>query len=1386
MHNRLTIVLLYSTNLIAQTGNHVFTGAEQVSFGVESLSTSTLWSTDRLATPGYFSAVGTATYTNADDTHNVNGYVKHYVRAANQGFVFPVGTGTDLRTLTTSGIIANNSEFATAWILGNPSGNLDPTSPNAGAHNITSLGAGIFSVSVVGQWDWQDLSNNAAGITVTVSIPDMTAYASANDLRLVGWNGTKWINLSGATGASANTENNTLSGIMTSGITAIGIGKYSDPCTDGTIVGTPTANDPDGDGINDVCDLDDDNDGILDTDEGCAGTKPNNVVFILDTSSSVTDASYTEWATSINDLSTELLLRDPQINIAIVQHGALSQAGGNTITSTANAHISRNFSNVHPNWTLADRDNTLGPYDHLPASMVHMRPFWENGGALDLTTGTENIIIIISDADKYSGTSNLFNQWPTDPDALAGFGEYEYLKTTYNAKIIVAMAVDFPIWGENYSAATDISSVVNGVNIANLGDFSFSPAEVSTMADNTVIIDDADGDGIPNCLDLDSDGDGCPDAIEAAVPTVLKTADIVNGDGTTNTITSTANAVIDITKDPVGTNGYGNSLESDDTSGATAVNAFVATNYSTYALDAIKNGCGIPMITQVYWKGAEKIVEVTNNDAAKIVVPFAVNLNTYNAGITTQAVGSVFNTTEITGGNSMLFSGGAVTAQHTGAPIVIPGAGVFDAADDIVIISRKGGTNVNSISWDSRIDVVSGLKNNTSFVRIDETLVPNTTYTAAEWVEFVDDRAIVDGGLDPYSNPPQRHPHDPLQSEITSGVNTEANALLGLHRFGITKRTGTAWSNGYPDRSRHVVIEEDYNHSGSRLSARKLVVNNGSKLAVTDNLLAVTNDITLTVATDELRLVGTSQLVQTHTGATQVSGNGKLLVDQNSTVPSLYRYNYFSSPVNTIGGTTYSIETVLKDGTTPLDASTAIGTIAKDITFVAGYDGDTTDPISLAEYWIYTYAASGGTRAGWEHKYRAGTIPQTDGFIMKGPGRAQNYTFVGTPKDGLLTTAIGVDDDYLVGNPFASALSVKKFIEDNATTIDATLYFWEHHESVNGDGAQNAHNYGGYIGGYATRTISMGTAANSVNIDANNGTFGTSGIGLGSYKSPGAYVPMGQGFFVDADADGGTITFNNSQREFIGEGANSVFFKGNNNTKRDATDSFQLPIIKLGMNYLNEDGLELHRQIGISFASETSFGVDYGYDSKINDLGKTDVYWKFENNDEKYVITGVQEISVDLEVPLEIVMDYDGDVTFTIDEWQLIDRDVYLTDLELGISYKVNNENATITLVKGTYTDRFVLAFVETVLTVDEDVLNNEIAIYADNSVNELVITNKNNHNIRKVELFNLLGQNIHTWKKVTNIENRLKVKSLSSQVYIVKIKTDKGVISKIIIIKKD
>jgi hypothetical protein len=92
----------------------------------------------------------------------------------------------------------------------------------------------IAAVSTVGQWDWQVGNGNnlgagttgtGAGLIIKVSIPDLTQFSPAAGLRLVGWNGNNWIDLSKAATATGNTENSTLTGTMIPNITAIAIGR---------------------------------------------------------------------------------------------------------------------------------------------------------------------------------------------------------------------------------------------------------------------------------------------------------------------------------------------------------------------------------------------------------------------------------------------------------------------------------------------------------------------------------------------------------------------------------------------------------------------------------------------------------------------------------------------------------------------------------------------------------------------------------------------------------------------------------------------------------------------------------------------------------------------------------------------------------------------------------------------------------------------------------------------------------------------------------------------------------------------------------------------------------------------------------------------------------
>ncbi len=232
----ISFIVLFVSMVCGQNGNFVPMASEATNHGTIDLQTTTNWSTNRSSTPGYFSAYGPAVYSGASDMNNINGYVKHLSSVVNQGFTFPIGNGTDLRSLGTSGTIPSGTEIATAWIPGNPSVTEDPTDPSPGLHSITSLSNELLSVSNIGQWDWISVTSSA-GITVTVSIPDMSTFASSTELRLVGWNGTQWVNLSGYSGSASNTENSLLSGTMIDGITALGIGKAKSPDLSPTIPG---------------------------------------------------------------------------------------------------------------------------------------------------------------------------------------------------------------------------------------------------------------------------------------------------------------------------------------------------------------------------------------------------------------------------------------------------------------------------------------------------------------------------------------------------------------------------------------------------------------------------------------------------------------------------------------------------------------------------------------------------------------------------------------------------------------------------------------------------------------------------------------------------------------------------------------------------------------------------------------------------------------------------------------------------------------------------------------------------------------------------------------------------------------------------------------------
>ncbi|MGJ8761020.1 MAG: T9SS type A sorting domain-containing protein [Polaribacter sp.] len=1071
------------------------------------------------------------------------------------------------------------------------------------------------------------------------------------------------------------------------------------------------------------------------------------------------------------------------------------------------------------------------------------------------------------------------------------------------------------IEGQSTSGYKKPSGVGNGIidnNNNGVDDqYEFS-ANIGFIPENT------DGTDTPDYLDADSDNDGVLDIAE-------------NGDLQNELATDASGKLID-------TDGDGLNDAFDDNldilnNGFTVNDGGIAPNNIVTTLAILENAFGdtdgnfdpnnptsgnldyrdIPeaadvMITQVYQFGTERWIEITNIGLEDILAN-TIKIQLYKNQTVAQVDALTIATpteeivvdSELKVGKSVLFKNNTTSEiTNLGDATIIENSALTDisGANDIITLSSATG----NYAWANRYDIISDITDKTSFVRIDEVTAPNKNYDSSEWVIFIDDAInSYQSGYETGDNSTKRHSLDPLISEIENS-NSEANTLLGLHRIKeTTTNTGGTWDNGYPDRSRYVIVDESYNHQNNRLSARKLKVLNTNELKVTDQLLVVTNDIELD---GDIRLSGSSaQLIQTHENASTVSGDGRLFVDQNSEVPSKYRYNYMSSPVTTLNKATYSLESVLRDGTT---ANTP-----KEITFVGGYDGSFTESgISLADYWVYTYAPASNGRANWSHKYKSGTIDRGDGYTFKGPGREQNYTFVGTPNDGeFKTKQITEGQSYLIGNPFPSALNARKFLDDNNDLI-STLYFWQHVAETNASGTAG-HNFGGYIGGYAAQNVSMATAVKTGevgpvdytleaehvpdadtdgfklslldiigtvvslndhdyikfsniprgveslkinyassytktfnikinNVDKGEFTFTSTGLfyrnitfelcipagsdiiftgtndtgtlhmnslnfkdddGLIScvansggneyenlYKSPEPYVAIGQGFFVEGIGTG-QIKFNNSQREYKTEGTGeSIFLKSDQKTTLKAVNN-NLSILKLGMSYSNDEGSNLHRQIGISFNQANSFEYEKGYDSEMYDVNPTDFYWKFPNDTNSYVISGVQEISNALEVPLEVIVSENSIITIGIDEINNINQNVYIKDKLTGKTQLINDVSVAYQLEAGTYTDRFVLAFEaaeDSVLGVEEDLLAGQTSIYADNDNNKIVISKNQEVNIQKVELFDILGKKVSTWninEQKSTYQLDIK-KQIPTGIYIVKMNTDKGAINKKVVIE--
>lgn len=545
------------------------------------------------------------------------------------------------------------------------------------------------------------------------------------------------------------------------------------------------------------------------------------------------------------------------------------------------------------------------------------------------------------------------------------------------------------------------------------------------------------------------------------------------------------------------------------------------------------------------------------------------------------------------------------------------------------------------------------------------------------------------------------------------------------------------------------IVEIRHNITISQTATLLGLISNANELSVQNSGLFISHFLRLNGIID---LQDEAQLIQPEGSDLDVQSIGLLKRGQKGT-PDNFTYNYFSSPVGEINTSSnnnnYSVGLVLKDATDPLNP--------QNINFVTsfkGADGTPTSPITISSYWIFKFNGPVGDFNAWEQIREVGILKAGEGFTMKGPNTAsisshQLYKFIGKPNNGNIELPITGGNNYLVGNPYPSALDADKFILDNPNT-SGTLYFWQHE----GGGS---HRLRDYVGGYHTYNL-----AGSVGYMTAPPTLPGSSV-----VTPGRYIPVGQGFFVEGITNG-NILFNNSQRAFVKESSGqSVFFKVSDIKNVDSLDNR----IKIRLGYVSPLGY--YRQLLLTIDQRASLDFDWGFDGPSADNQIEDMYWVLNNK--PYTIQAIDRISPETSLPIGIKSNQSGSFQIKLDKLENAPNN-------LNIFLRDKNNNTLHDLKSNEYTgfiespdiqdNRFEIVFApeETLSNDKQESSTAKVTIFFDKKNNQLNILNQTNKVLNKVTIYNMLGQEINNISLgSTQIITQVSLTHLSNSIYIVK-----------------
>ncbi len=550
--------------------------------------------------------------------------------------------------------------------------------------------------------------------------------------------------------------------------------------------------------------------------------------------------------------------------------------------------------------------------------------------------------------------------------------------------------------------------------------------------------------------------------------------------------------------------------------------------------------------------------------------------------------------------------------------------------------------------------------------------------------------------------------------------------------------------------------------------------NQDSFVYVESGFLFVEKQIDLSINPSEakkasLYLRDEAQLLQGNSNSPN-TGNGMLSVFQEGNA-SAYTYNYWSTPVQDVSGSSV-FGNILFEPIDELNSKKAL--ITSDLN---GY----SNPLQISDRWIYKFM--GGNYSNWIYVGKYFDLLPGEGFTMKGvggtntsttiygipnnPGKKQRYDFRGRAYNGTISLAVEIDKNRLVGNPYPSALDLKKFLEENPATT-GVAYFWD-------SSLVESHYIKDYEGGYGVYSPAGG----------NNGyvppvfrKFDESGNQLNTTGETGKHIarrfaPIGQGFLVEGKQNGNLI-FKNEYRVFEKENSLTSEFK------QAKINSEEIAMLRLNVEF-NEKYI---RQLLLIHHPEATNGIDHAMDAKNMSVLDSDV--GFLIDDLSYLID-VRPFEKFEEIPLFLKIAIPSEVVFH--KTTVISLNpIYLLDLETKTYHDLSENKFNILLDPGNYNQRFRITFNKGIDENTPDVAApaiNEFRIFQNNLLNRLELLFMEENSTNTVFLYDSLGKKMFEIKTLGNQTSyQFPTQNLSNGVYLVKIIAQHGrVISKKVII---